>query len=589
MIRLRAFLLALIALVLVGTGKKASATKPVNHSSYAPGEVVVKLRPDAPQFEIADLNERLMTIARLAGEQSAKTTERAAEPLVRTTGSPRISRIISERGLDRVFVIKLDQNSDVEQIVNEFRARDDVEYAEPNYLVTFGSVIPNDPKFWEQWPLLNSGDTLSECNPNYYPTANADIKAYQAWDLTVGSPDVIIAVVDTGIDLTHPDLVRNIYTNPGEIAGNGIDDDHNGYVDDVHGYNVAEQNGDTSDAVGHGTQIAGIIAAEMNNRIGIAGVCQSKILPVRFYRRFGPGPTQYDATIADAARGLVYSIVAGASIINASWRTLLNASDTTEQDARVLQDAVQATNDAGVLLVCIAGNEGFNLDYSRIYPASYGLPNEIVVAASDFNDEVWHPVGDPYTIETGFGPRSVDLAAPGVSVLTTKAHGNCFLCSDEIDPSKWYTCADGTSISAAFVSGVAGLVKSKYPDDNAIIIKRRILAGVQASDNLRDYVITGGRLSAIGALQAQVKITPPFLQDIAYKAKSEKFTVYGSGMQEGVTVIVGNKGYSTKPRSNDGTAFLARVPSSALPPGVAVPIKVRNPDGGESKVLMLTR
>lgn len=581
MIRLRAVTLALIALLLIAPGKKASATKAGGRASYAPGEVIVKLKPGAPQLEIADLNARLTTVARLAGEQSQETVERSAEPLVRTAAGPRMSDIVSGRGLDRVFVIKLDPNTDVERIVSDLRARDDVEYAEPNYLVTFGSVIPNDPKFGEQWPLLNPGESLNECNPNYYPTANADIKAYQAWDITIGSPDVIIAVVDTGVDLSHPDIARNIYTNPGVI--------HDGYPGDVHGYNVADNNGDTSDAVGHGTQIAGIIAAEMNNKIGIAGVCQSKILPVRFYRRFGPAATQYDATIADAARGLIYSIAAGASIINASWRTLLNASDTTEQDARALEDAVQATNDAGVLLVCIAGNEGFNLDYSRIYPASYGLPNQIVVAASDFNDEIWRPAGDPYTVQTGFGPKSVDLAAPGVSVVTTEARGDCFLCTQETDPSKWYTCADGTSISAAFVSGVAALVKSRYPDDNAIIMKRRILAGVQVRDSLRDYVITGGRLSAIGALQAQVKITPPTLQEISYKAKSEKFVLYGSGMQDGLIVLVGNKGYPAKSRSDDGTAFLARVPSSALPAGVAVPIKVRNPDGGESKVIALTR
>jgi subtilisin family serine protease len=327
----------------------------------------------------------------------------------------------------------------------------------------------------------------------------------------------------------------------------------------------------------------------MNNNIGIAGVCQSKILPVRFYTRFGPGITQYDATIADAARGLLYAIDAGASIINASWRTLLNAGDTTEQDALALRDAVQATNDAGVLLVCIAGNEGFNLDYSKIYPASYRLPNQIVVAASDFNDEIWRPVNDPYTVQTGFGPNSVDLAAPGVSVLTTEARGNCFLCTQETDPSKWYTCADGTSISAAFVSGVAGLVKSRYPDDSAIIMKRRIMAGVQVNDGLRDFVISGGRLSAIGALQAQVKIAPPTLQEISYKAKTEKFIVYGSGMQQGLTVVVANKGYPAKPRSDDGTVFLARVPSSAVPSGTPVPVKLRNPDGGESKVIMLTR
>src|SRR6185436_20900036 len=101
---------------------------------------------------------------------------------------------------------------------------------------------------------------------------NADIKASQAWDITMGSSNVIVAVTDTGVDLTHPDLVRNIYTNPGEVPGNGVDDDHNGYIDDIHGFNIADLNWDTSDAVGHGTFMAGVIAGEMNNGIGISGV-----------------------------------------------------------------------------------------------------------------------------------------------------------------------------------------------------------------------------------------------------------------------------------------------------------------------------
>lgn len=572
----------ILPLVIALPATRVSATKSHHPSNYAPDEVIVKLKAGAPQLRPAGQDERLMTIARLAGERDAVSP---AEQLVGSTSNQRVGQIITERGLDRVFVLKLDPGSDVYATVNELRAREEVEYAEPNYLIKLGTVIPNDPQFSQQWALLNNGIFVGD----YATTQNADIKAYMAWDITLGSPDVIVALTDTGVDLTHPDLARNIYTNPGETPGNGIDDDKNGFVDDVHGFNVADQNGDTTDAVGHGTQMAGIIAAEINNNIGISGVCQSKILPVRFYKRYGPDPTQFSATVADAARSLLYSIVAGASIINASWVTLLDSDLVSEEAALALADAVKATNDAGVLLVCIAGNEGYNLDYSKIYPASYWLPNQIVVAASDFNDGIWRPINNPYMIQTGFGPNSVQLAAPGVSVLTTQARGICFLCTEETDPLKWYTRASGTSVSAACVSGVAALAKSKYPRDNAILLKRRILQGVEVTGTLASYVIGGGRLSAVGALTSQVNITPPTLQEVNYKEKKQKLFVYGFGMQNGVTVVVGKAAYPGKPQSDDGTAFMAKVPVTAFPPGAPVQIKLRNPDGGESLAITLTR
>ena len=583
----------IITLVFFSPQIRVSATKvnkakpPVN---YAAGEVVIKLKPGAPELQVADYAERLSRISRLGSDAGTAVSNRTAEPFARSTSNQRVSEIISDRGLDRIFVIKFDVDEDVNSIVSELRRRDDIEYAEPNYLVTFGTVVPNDPQFALQWALLNPGLYIND-SPS---TQNADIKASQAWDITMGSSNVIVAVTDTGVDLTHPDLVRNIYTNPGEVPGNGVDDDHNGYIDDIHGFNIADQNGDTSDAVGHGTFMAGVIAGEMNNGIGISGVSQSKILPARFYKRYGPAPSQFSATVVDGARSLLYSIAAGASIINASWSTKLISADLPEDASQVLEDAVSATNDAGALLVCLAGNEGFNLDFSKIYPASYGLPNQIVVAASDFNDEIWHPLFAPWVLTSGFGGRSVHLAAPGVSVLTTQARGNCLLCTQSSDPQAWYEREDGTSISAAYVSGVAALLKSRYPNDTGVLLKRRILEGVEVRDSLRSFygdqtVITGGRLSAIGALQAQVNITPPTLREFTYKAKNEKFIVYGSGMQQGVKVIVGRTAYSTKPRSDDGTAFLARVPKAAVPAGTPVEIKVRNPDGGESQVIMLTR
>ena len=583
--RIQIIILALpLLLALVAPVPRASATKlRSSKKAYAPGEVIVKLKPASPSLELARSSGQFMSIAREAGNRSSQARE--VEPLARPSANRQIEEIVSARGLDRTFLLKFNPDADVDSIISALRANAEVEYAEPNYRIALATMIPDDPQFQDQWPLRNLGIGVE-----FYPsTPNADIKATDAWEITTGSANVIVAVTDTGVDRTHPDLAGNIYTNPGETPGNGIDDDRNGYVDDVHGYNVADNNGDTSDIVGHGTQMSGIIAAQMNNGIGITGVSQSRILPVRFFKKDGPLPEQYDATVADAARSLLYAVAAGAKIINASWRTLLIPEQTGPAESRALEDAVAATNDAGALLVCIAGNDGFNLDYSRVYPASYELPNQIVVAASDFNDEIWHPPFYPYYINTGFGPNTVHLVAPGVSVLTTTPHGDCILCSHSDDPADWYARGDGTSISAAYVSGVAALVKSKFPELSAALIKRRIVEGVEVGFQLRDYVISSGRLNALGALTVSINTVPPALDRVKYKQGSGKLFLYGTGIQQDVIVVVGGKSYSTKPKSEDLTAMLARVPVSEFPEGIPVPIKLINPDGGESKALFFTR
>jgi subtilisin family serine protease len=303
----------ILPFVLAVPSKRVSATKTNRPSNYAPDEVIVKLKTGAPQLLVAGQDERLMTISRLAGEQNGDSP---AEQLVASISNQRVGQIISERGLDRVFVLKLEPGSDVRAKVSELRASEDVEYAEPNYLVKTGTIIPNDPQFTKQWALFNNGIFIGD----YVSTPNADIKAYKAWDITLGGDDVIIALSDTGVDLTHPDLARNIYTNPGEIPLNGVDDDKNGFVDDVHGFNVADQNGDTSDAVGHGTQKAGIIAAEMNNNVGISGVCQSK--SCRCGSTSAPVRTYSIQCNCSRRRALICFIrLRGASIINASWST----------------------------------------------------------------------------------------------------------------------------------------------------------------------------------------------------------------------------------------------------------------------------
>jgi subtilisin family serine protease len=446
--------------------------------------------------------------------------------------------------------------------------------------------IPDDPKFGEQWGLRNLGIGVL----GYPAKLNADIRAIDAWAITSGSPDVIVALTDTGVDITHPDLADNIYRNTNEIPDNQIDDDNNGYVDDVNGYNVADRNGDVSDVTGHGTQMAGIIAAKTNNAAGVSGVTQSKILPVRFFTRTSPDPIDFNATVADAAKALLYSVAAGAKIINASWRTLLTPGQVTNGEAGALSDAVNATLEAGALLVCIAGNEGFDNDHIRIYPGAYQLSNQIVVGASEFNDEIWHPPFEPTIIKSGFGRSSVHLMAPGVSVLTTLARGSCVTCTDSPNPADWYGYVDGTSASAAFVSGVAALVKSIHPDDYATVIKRRILDGVDVRGELEPFVVTGGRLSAYGALTAESSVSPPVLNQIKYKPGNLKLFLYGENIQRGAIALVDGVRYKLKLKGGEPQKVLAnKVPNSALPVGVEVPISIVNPDGGQSLTLTLTR
>lgn len=570
--------LILLAIVIEPPSGKISRRLP----KFAPGQVIVKFKA---------IGDDRLESARISALLGAK----ASEPLLNQTFNARLSDLASRHGLDRIFVLNFDSGADIGSIIAQLEASGQVEYAEPNYLIELGSScqygsqgegqLPDDPRFPDQWALRNPGLTVE----GFPATLCADIRALDAWKITTGSPDVIIAVTDTGVDIEHPDLAPNIYTNPREIPNNNIDDDGNGFVDDVHGYNVADRNGDVSDVVGHGTQVAGIISAVINNGIGISGVTQSKLMPVKFFRRTGSSPLSYEGTVADAARAIIYSIAAGATIINASWTTLLEPGLVPPEAARALKDAVEAANDAGILMVCIAGNEGFNNDINPVYPGRYQLPNQIVVAASDFNDQIWHPPDNPFEIKSGFGPHTVHLAAPGVSVLTTKARGDCAECSSSSNPDDWYTTMSGTSASAAFVSGAAALVKSRYPEANAYVIRRRILESVDVKEELRGLVVTSGRLNAAAALTIELPVNPPSLRKVKYKLGGQKLILFGEGFQRGAIALVGNSSYPTEPRSEDLSSLLARVPASALPEGVPVQIRVRNPDGGTSQPIVFTR
>ncbi len=256
--------------------------------------------------------------------------------------------------------------------------------------------IPNDPLYPTQWALENTGQP-GTMGPG---TADADIDAPEAWLTTTGSSDVVVAVVDTGINWNHPDLKSNIWTNPGEIPGNFVDDDGNGYEDDVHGFDFYNYDGSVFDAYDgdqHGTHVAGTIGANTNDGAGVAGVNWNvTIMPVKF---LGP----YGGDDWSGAEAIYYAVDNGADVINCSWGGY--------GESEILEEAIAYANDNGVLICVAAGNEGSDVDAEPYFPAMSDSPNVITVAATDRNDELAY--------FSNYGATTVDIAAPGDEIVST--------------------------------------------------------------------------------------------------------------------------------------------------------------------------
>ncbi len=342
------------------------------------------------------------------------------------------------------------------------RASGAVAYAEPNYIVT-AAAIPNDPRFPELYGLDNTGQTGG--------TPDADIDAPEAWDVQTGS-DVVVAVIDTGLDYNHEDIVGNVWTNPGEIPNNGIDDDNNGYVDDVMGWDFVNGDNDPFDDNDHGTHVSGTIAAVGNNAVGVAGVNWSaRIMPLKFLSARGSGTT------ADAISALEYAVMMGARISNNSWGG--------GAFSQALYDAILAAQNAGHLFVAAAGNDGVDTDVTPSYPASYDLDNIVSVAATDDNDAL--------ATFSNFGAVTVDLGAPGVSILSTT-------------PANTYSSFSGTSMATPHVAGTAALLLAEDPGLDLVSLKAAIMEGVDPVPALAGITVTGGRLNAAGALARLVRV-----------------------------------------------------------------------------------
>lgn len=493
-VRLTSFLVYLLVLVF-SAGTACSETS--SAARYKQGELIVRFKDPA----------------------------RAAK----TLSAHKSSRLHSYTGMKYEHV-RLPTGTSVQDALVAYRKDSNVLYAEPNYRVR-KAAIPSDPQYGSQWnlPLISA------------PTA---------WDRFIGSKQIVVAVLDTGVAYTHPDLVDNLWTNPGEIPNNGIDDDGNGIVDDYYGANYGGTRGtgdpwddDTSDS--HGTHLSGIIGAVGNNALGVSGINWTvKVMAVKFLHG-----SEGSGELSDVLKAIDYALSKQAKIINLSFE--VDEDPTLINDIKSLREAITTADKAGVLVVSAAGNSASNLDTVNIYPASIRLPNNISVAAATRNDTL--------ASYSDYGRHVVDLAAPGG---VTTGSSNAVLSTVWLNNgSLLYRSLAGTSAAAPHVSGALALVWGSAPTLSHYQVKARILNGV---DTVSSYstTITGGRLNlakalTVGELPAIFNVSP-------YSIPAEGATISITGANFGSssgTLRLGSLQIATS--SWNDTAITAFVPGTA--------------------------
>lgn len=361
--------------------------------------------------------------------------------------------------------IRIPAGMTVEDALRQYQKLDGVIAVQPNYYYRL-LVTPNDPQF-----------------PNAGMWGLVKIAAPAAWDITTGSPTVVVANIDTGVRYTHEDLAANAWTNAGEINGNGIDDDNNGYIDDYYGYDFRFNDPDPTDELtgfgGHGSHTAGTIGAVGNNSVGVVGINWNvRIMAIKIYSAAATDTTSAMLIAAYEYVRMMKNRGVNIRVTNNSYGGCNEACGFDQ----ATKDAIDAMGDAGILNVFAAGNSGTNNETSPHFPSNYTSPSILAVTASDQNDNrVFN-----------FGPISVDIGAPGVGILSTISSSNSA-----------YGVKGGTSMATPHVTGAAALLASHSPGLSVASLKATLMNSVDVLGNWNGVVKSGGRLNVSRALQSQ--------------------------------------------------------------------------------------
>lgn len=408
------------------------------------------------QLTFAQYNSEIYAPGELLVKYKNKTTSTRARSMNAQIGASVLEEF-PDLGWQRV---KIPANVSVNQAVSSYESSSDVEMAQPNFYYHLLNTA-NDARFSELYGLQK-------------------ISAPAAWDLSTGSSATVVANIDTGISYTHEDLAPNMWHNPGEIPGNGIDDDGNGFIDDYYGYDFFYNDSNPiDDAGGHGTHTSGTIGAVGNNSLGVVGVNWNvQLMAIKIY-----SPNGQDTTSAMLINA--YNYVRMMKNRGVNIRVTNNSYGGCGEACgfdQATKDAIDALGDAGVLQVFAAGNSGRDVEETPFYPASYTSPSILAVAASDSNDN--------RASFSNYGTNSIDLAAPGVGILSTWNTSN-----------NAYNFLSGTSMATPHVTGAAALLASYNPNLSAASLKATLMNTVDPLAQWNGVVKTGGRLNVANALQ----------------------------------------------------------------------------------------
>ncbi len=424
--------------------KKTSVKVP----EFKPGEFVIKFK---------DNNFSVKNLAILESKMSGKIIKKIPNsPIV----------VLKRTGVTAM-------SESVTNVINQLRANPDIEIVEPNYIYRLNKT-PDDPKYKELWGLHNVGQ---ESTKGKKGVEGVDIGAEQAWDLQTGSENIVVGVIDTGVDYNLEDLKANMWKNENEANGiKGVDDDDNGFVDDIYGYDFANKDGDPLDDHGHGSHVSGTIGASGNDGKGLVGVAWNvKIMALKFLTKEGSG------SLDDAVEAVKYATKMGAHLTSNSW----GGGGVSE----ILKQAIEEASAKNIAFIAAAGNDSLNLDQEPSYPASYKVANVIAVSAIDNKGLL--------ASFSSFGKKSVHVAAPGVDIVSTTPTG--------------YNSWSGTSMATPHVSGIAALLLSSEPLLTPSDIKDRLISTSKPLSSLKGRVASNGLVNAYNAL---ANITaPPDLDD----------------------------------------------------------------------------